>query len=84
MYVARWFFVSFLILLIVVTFSSQGREVANQAWEEVRPVVVDAMDSFYASLRNLVAGENPHESIDDHAPGVNFDLIITLRHGVSS
>jgi hypothetical protein len=84
MYAARWILVSFLILLIIVTFSPAGREVASQAWKEIRPVVVDVMDSLYASLRNFVAGEDAHEGIDDHTPGVNFDLIITKDRGAFS
>jgi hypothetical protein len=48
----------------------------------MRPTVVEVMDGLYATLRSFVAGEDPHQSIDDNAPGVNFDLIITLDHGV--
>lgn len=82
MHAARLIIVSFLLLAIVVTFSSQGREVTSRAWEKMRPTVVDVMDDLYATIRSFVAGEDPHQSIDDNAPGVNFDLIITLDHGV--
>jgi hypothetical protein len=82
MHAARLIIVSFLLLAIVVTFSSQGREATSRAWEDMRPTVVEVMDGLYATIRSFVAGEDPHESIDDHAPGVNFDLIITLDHGV--
>jgi hypothetical protein len=82
MHAARLIIVSFLLLAIVVAFSSQGREATSRAWEDMRPTVVEVMDGLYATLRSFVAGEDPHQSIDDNAPGVNFDLIITLDHGV--
>ena len=84
MQAVRYILVSLLLLVVAVTFSSQGREAASRAWEDMRPAVVGVMDGLYATLRSFVAGDAPHEGIDDNAPGVNLDLIITLDRGVFS
>lgn len=82
MHAARIIIVSFLLLAIVATFSSRGWETSSRSWEDMRLTVVEVMDGLYATLRSFVAGEDSHQSIDDNAPGVNFDLIITLDYGV--
>lgn len=84
MHAVRFIIVSLLLLAIVMTFSSQGREATSRAWEDMRPAVVEVMDGLYATIRSFVAGDAPHEGIDDNAPGVNFDLIITMDRGVFS
>jgi hypothetical protein len=54
----------------------------DQAWESARPQVILLMDSVYTAIRNFVAGTGTHDSIDDHAPGVDFEIIITKKSGV--
>jgi len=78
MHVARLIIVLFLLVMIVFTYSPQARDQLSQAWVEARPLVVEIMDSLYASIRNFVAGSGPHDTIDDTPPGVNFDFIITM------
>jgi hypothetical protein len=80
MYAARLLTVLFLILVIGVAYHPQAREAARQSWENARPAVVEVMDGLYAALRNLVAGTESHDGIDDSAPGENFDRIITMDH----
>jgi len=70
-----------LILVVVVAYDPQTRTDAGQKWEVMRPVVVELMDSTYAAIRNLVAGTGSNDRIEDNAPGVNFDLIITMKQG---
>jgi len=81
MYNARIVMIVLLILVIVVAYDPQTRADAGQTWQTMRPVVVELMDSTYAAIRNLVAGTGSSDQIEDHAPGVNFDLIITLKQG---
>ena len=78
MQVARWIIVSFLILAIMVASSPQAWTATSQAWEQARPDVIDVMDGLYAIIRGVVAGSDPHEGIEDDAPGVNYDIIITM------
>jgi hypothetical protein len=42
------------------------------------------MDDLYLTVRNFVVGSDVHEGIDDNAPGVDFDRIITMERGSSS
>ena len=83
MYVARLIIVLFLLVLIVFTYSPLVREGVSQGWTEVRPIVIEIMDSLYATVRNFVAGSEPHGVIDDAPPGVNYDFIITGRGALS-
>lgn len=83
MYVARLIIVLFLLVMIIVAYSPQVREGLSQAWVEVRPVVVEIMDSLYATIRKYVAGSEPHDAIDDAPPGINYDFIITGKGAVS-
>lgn len=73
MHVVRAFVILFLILAIMVACSPQTRD----AWYEARPLVIQVMDSLYATIRNFVAGGDPHEGIDSDPPGVDFEIIIT-------
>jgi hypothetical protein len=79
MYSARIMMIVLLIMMIVVAYDPQTRADAGQTWETMRPVVVELMDSTYAAIRNLVAGTGSSDQIEDNAPGVNFDLIITMK-----
>jgi hypothetical protein len=79
MHFTRLIAVVFLILAIVFSYSLPGRREMSQAWQNIRPNVIQAMDSLYATIRNLVAGMDANHGIDDKAPGVNFDEVITLN-----
>ena len=75
---ARLIIVLFLIVVVVFTYSVEGRTEMSQAWQTVRPDVIQIMDGVYATIRNFGAGTNSNGGIHDDAPGVNFDEIITM------
>ena len=77
MYAARLLIVLILILAIAVTFSPFASDELSQAWTASRPAVLGLMDSMYATIRNFVAGSAPVDGVDDDAPGVDFDRVIT-------
>lgn len=79
MYVVRLIIVLFLILAMVFAYSPRLREEMSHSWENARPGILQLMDGFYAAIRNFVAGPELHDGIDDHAPGVDFDMIITME-----
>jgi hypothetical protein len=81
MHVVRWIILSFMIVAIMIASSQQMWSATSQVWDDARPSVVQAMDGIYAIIRSFVAGSDPHEGIDDDAPGVNYDIIITLDRG---
>jgi hypothetical protein len=82
MHIARSIIVLFLILAIVFTYGPLMRGDVRQAWEAARPGVILLMDSLYTTIRNFVAGADSHDGINDDAPGVDFDIIITEERGV--
>ena len=77
MHPARWIILSFIIVALLIASGPQTWAASGLAWEEARPHVVQVMDGLYAIIRSFVAGSNPHEDIEDDAPGVNYDIIIT-------
>jgi hypothetical protein len=79
MYFARFLAVLFLILAVVFIYTPAVRVEVNQVWQEARPGVIALMDGMYATIRNFVAGTDSHDGINDDAPGVDFDIIITER-----
>jgi len=79
MHVARWILVPILILTIVFISSPPARMEVSQAWERVRPNVLQFMDRLYVAIRNFVAGGDMHDGIEDHPPGVDYDRIITME-----
>ncbi|HEX6034056.1 MAG TPA: hypothetical protein VFY83_06455 [Anaerolineales bacterium] len=84
MYLARLIIVLFLIMAIVLTTSPLMRGEVNRAWEGARPGVLLLMDGFYAVIRNFIAGTGSHDGVNDDAPGVDFDVIITMSYPLSS
>ena len=42
------------------------------------------MDDLYATVRNFIAGTDSSDGIEDNAPGVDFDTIITMDRGSSA
>jgi len=70
-----------LILVILVSMNPQVRAKVGDAWESVKPAVVASMDSFYAEIRGLVTGNNSDNRTNESpvTPGVNFDVIITMK-----
>lgn len=81
MHIARLTIILFLILAITFTASPLIRGV-SRTWEHARPDVILLMDSFYAAIRNFVAGTGSHDGIDDDTPGANFEIVITRERGV--
>ena len=81
MHVARLILLSILMLALLSTYSPGVREQVSQSWEHVRPGVIVIMDDLYLTVRNFVAGSDIHEGIEDNAPGVDFDRIITMERG---
>ena len=84
MHVARLILLSFLILGILFTYSPFVKEEASQFWEHVRPGVIVLMDDLYATVRNFIAGTDSSDGIEDNAPWVDFDTIITMDRGSSA
>ena len=80
MHVARLILLSILILAVLFTYSPVVKGQVSQSWEHVRPGVIVLMDDLYLTVRNFVAGSDIHEGIEDNAPGVDFDRIITMDH----
>ena len=79
MYLARLIIISFLILAMVLIYSPSMRAVVDHTWENARPGVIALMDGMYATIRDFVAGTGSHDGVNDDAPGVDFDIIITER-----
>ena len=77
----RSIIIVFLILLILVSASPQVRTGVVETWKNVRPSVVESMDDLYAAVRSLVAGSDTDNRTHDipASPGVNFDVIITMK-----
>jgi hypothetical protein len=70
-----------LILMILVSIHPQVWAKVMDTWESVRPAVVASMDNLYAAVRSLVAGDDSDNRTNDApiTPGVNFDVIITMK-----
>jgi hypothetical protein len=77
MHIGRSIIVLFLILMLVFTTSPLVRGEVDQVWEDARPGIIQLMDGVYAAIRNFVAGTGSQDGINDDAPGVDFDIIIT-------
>ena len=70
-----------LILVILVSMTPQVRVKAGEIWETIQPALVASMDSLYAEIRSFVAGNDSDNRAKDApvTPGVNFDVIITMK-----
>lgn len=70
-----------LILVILVSMNPQVRAKLGEKWESIQPAVVASMDSVYAEIRGFVAGNDSDNWTNDSpvTPGVNFDVIITMK-----
>jgi hypothetical protein len=70
-----------LILVILVSIHPQAQARITAAWEKMRPAVVASMDNLYASIRTIVAGNGSHNRTNESpvSPGLNFDVIITMK-----
>ena len=81
LYMGRSIIILLLILVILVSMNPQARAKVMETWESVKPAVVASMDNMYASIRNLVAGNDSDNRTNDSpiTPGVNFDVIITMK-----
>jgi hypothetical protein len=81
LYMGRSIIILLLILVILVSMNPQARAKMMETWESVKPAVVASMDNMYASIRNLVVGNDSDNRTNDSpiTPGVNFDVIITMK-----
>jgi hypothetical protein len=70
-----------LILVILVSLNPQARLKMVETWDNIKPVVVASMDNIYAEIRSFVAGTDSDNRTKDSpvTPGVNFDVIITMK-----
>jgi len=84
MQVARLIIVSILILAILSMYSPPAREEVSRFWEQVRRGVLAFMDDLYTTIRDFVAGPDSNDGIQDTAPGVDFEIILTMARGSSS
>jgi hypothetical protein len=77
----RSIFIVLLILVILVSINPQTQAKIATGWESIRPAVIESMDSLYAVVRSFVAGDaSDHKMYEDPVtPGVNFDVIITMK-----
>ena len=77
----RSIIIVFLILMMLVSVSPQVRTTVVETWKNIRPSVVESMDDLYAAVRSLVAGSDADNRTHDIpvSPGVNFDVIITMK-----
>lgn len=86
MQATRAIVVLLLILAVVVAYNPGVRAEVADTWETIRPAVVEFMDSFYAAVRNLIAGNdsgNQNNETPAPGPGVNFERIVTLSDSFS-
>ena len=76
---ARSILILLFILVLLVSVSPQVHAKVTETWEIMRPTVVASMDSVYAAIRGLVAGNDTHNRTNElpGTPGTNFDIIIT-------
>ena len=81
MHVVRLMIVVFLILAIMLAYSPLVNNEVSQLWEHARPGVILIMDDLYAAIRGFVVGTDANEGIQDGAPGVDFDRVITKIRG---
>ena len=77
----RSIIVLLLILVILVSLDPQARAKVGETWENIKPAVVTSMDSLYANIRSFVAGNDSDNRTNESpvTPGVNFDVIITMK-----
>lgn len=70
-----------LIVGILVSLNPQVRARMGETWDNVKPAVVASMDTLYAEIRTFVAGNDADNRTNESpvTPGVNFDVIITLK-----
>jgi hypothetical protein len=80
----RSIIILFLILMLLVSISPQVSTKVVETWKNLRPSVVEAMDNLYAAVRSLVAGSDTDNRTHDTpvSPGVNFDVIITMKNAL--
>ena len=70
-----------LILVVLVSLDPQARAKVGETWETIKPAVVASMDTMYADIRSFVTGNDSDNRTNESpvTPGVNFDVIITMK-----
>ena len=81
LYMGRSIIILLLILVVLVSLDPQARAKVGETWENIKPAVVASMDTMYADLRSFVAGNDSDNRTNESpvTPGVNFDVIITMK-----
>jgi hypothetical protein len=70
-----------LILVVLVSLNPQARLKVTETWQSIKPSVVTSMDNIYAGIRSFVVGTGSGNRTNESpvTPGVNFDVIITMK-----
>lgn len=81
LYMGRSIIILLLILVILVSLNPQVRAKVGETWDNIKPAVVACMDTMYADIRSFVAGSGSDNRTNESpvTPGVNFDVIITMK-----
>jgi hypothetical protein len=82
MYAARLVLAVLIILAVVAAYNPQAREQAVKTWEKIQPAVVEATDSLYLTIRDLITGRPSNDGTDKTpmpGPGGNFERIVTMN-----
>lgn len=81
LYMGRSIIILLLILVILVSLNPQVRLKVTETWEKIKPAVVASMDNLYAEIRSFVAGNDSENRTNEApvTPGMNFDVIITMK-----
>jgi len=69
-----------LIVAVVVAYNPVARADVVETWQNIKPDLVQFMDSFYAAIRDILAGSGSDNHIEDEPdPGANFQRVITVN-----
>ena len=68
-------------LVVLVSLNPQARLKVTETWQSIKPSVVTSMDNIYAGIRSFVVGTDSGNRTNESpvTPGVNFDVIITMK-----
>jgi hypothetical protein len=87
MYAFRLIAVLLLIVVILVAYNPELRASVVETWENIKPAVIEFIDTLYTAIRDLISGNDSNDPLDGTPtpdnPGVNFDRIVTENNGLS-
>ncbi len=80
MHAARLVIVLFVILALIVVYSPQAREQALKAWGNIRVTMIEATNSLYLAVQNLISSTPSKDGTNEPVPsrGGNFERIVTM------